>query len=185
MQVELDIGEGSLRYLNRLSDLLFVARSLGRQGRMCTRGLLAEAVSWALFASLAMCHEPGVSSVEIEGDQVRHHHRRDEFTDRFPTANLEAAGPLLVEHTINASWISVDGERCLVGKPVVEPVDEDGVRLTAPLLCADGDRWLYYPTWLRGRSDGHQHSVSAFGKPVGVFGRQHERIDLVPEKRPS
>lgn len=133
-----------------------------------------------LLAAWAAAHEPGLSYAEIDRESIAIVFDRDEFADRFPTGDLDAASLLLVEHTLDATWISVDGDRCHVGNAEVAPFEEDGVRITAPVWCeTEGPVWRYHATWLRGREAGHRHVVTAFGAPVGVIGPSQSAIDLV------
>ncbi len=132
-----------------------------------------------LLALASHATEPGQSSVAIEADGFTITIDVDEFADRFPMENVSAASRLLVEHTVNSTWLSVDGERCLVGKGVVEPTEDgEGLRISAPILCDEGEHWRYFPSWIRGRDPSHQHSVVAFGEPVGTFGVDETQIDL-------
>lgn len=137
-------------------------------------------MTWWLLAAWCIAHEPGLSYAEIDRDAIAIVLDREEFADRFPTSDLEAASLLLIEHTVDATWITVDGQRCHIGNASVAPFEEDGVRITAPVWCeAEGPVWRYHATWLRGREAGHRHVVSAFGQPVGVLGPDRNAIDLI------
>lgn len=138
------------------------------------------------LTGLAQAHEPGLSYGEVQRDRVTVVVDVEEFADRFPTADIEAASLLLSEHTLGATWVSVGGERCQMGQPTVEPYEEDAVRVSAPMACplVDG-AWRYHPTWLRGREAGHRHVVSAFGQPVGILGNEDTTIVLDADPIPG
>ena len=124
--------------------------------------------------------QAGLSSVEIEEDRFTITIAKDEFADRIPLDNLDAADRLLAALTVDTTWISVDGRACRVGNAQMA-VQEDGVALSAPILCNKGETWRYHATWLRGRDKEHSHVVNAFGERIGVLTPDSTSIELVPQ----
>ena len=122
----------------------------------------------------------GLSKVDIEQDRFTITVATDEFADRIPTENIEAADRMLDALTVETTWISVDGRACRVGNSEMEVI-EGAVAISAPILCNKGKLWRYHATWLRGRDSEHRHVVHAFGEPIGVLTPASTTIDLVPQ----
>lgn len=132
----------------------------------------------------AWAHEPGLSRVQISPSSVTLAIDRDEFADRFPTEDLEAARLILLEHTLAQTSIRVNGRPCDMRKPTVSSLEEDGIALAARLACPDGDNWVYSASWLRGREDGHQHRVEVQGTAVEVLGPQRTEAEFSMDALP-
>ncbi len=137
-----------------------------------------SAVLWWVALAAAAPLAPGTSEADLTRDQVVITVARDEFDDRFSTADLDAAHGLLVAHLVDTTRISVDGDPCRVGRARVEPTDEGDIRVRFPVLCDPGATRRYHATWLRGRPDGHVHRVRVYGEPVGALTADHPSMEV-------
>jgi hypothetical protein len=110
---------------------------------------------WMLFAAAALAHEPGLSRVSIDGDAIVLVAARVDVTD--PAGLLDG------------TTVTSDGRPCAIGEARAGVVERDGVEVTAPLDCPDGDVRALTAGWPARMAPGHRALLERGGEPVAVL----------------
>lgn len=126
---------------------------------------------FSLFVAPAHAHRPGISYARVEPESVTLTFARPELGALGPMEDIEASRVLIAEGTLGKTLIAADGAPCLIGEPVLRPVEGDGVEIRADLHCPSGKQRTFTAAYLEGMADGHRAYLDAGGNPVAVLDR--------------
>ncbi|MEQ1506161.1 MAG: HupE/UreJ family protein [Myxococcota bacterium] len=114
------------------------------------------------FAIAASAHEPGLSRVSLDGDQLV-----------LRVSRVDARDPMRL---LDGTRAAVDGGGCSIGPPDVEP-DDNGFVATASLTCPPGGAVTIDANWFDTLPPGHRTVVEADGVPSGWLDAGHRTFD--------
>lgn len=117
---------------------------------------------------IALAHQPGLSSLRVEGGELSLVFARPEIGMLAPVEDLDAGRVLIVEETL-AKLVLSSSARCALGDPLVRAAEADGIEIVAAYQCPPGETLTVFAPYLSALAPGHRQYVEAGGVPVGLL----------------
>ena len=132
-----------------------------------------------LVVSAAWAHRPGLSYAQFDDGQVAITLARPELASLVPVDDLDAARLVARDATLGAASFTVNGAPCTLGEATIKEVEEDGVRISAPLTCPVGPIH-YEASFLANLAPGHRHYVQVGDEPAAVLDASSPSVTFTP-----